>query len=150
MESFFDGCVAAGPDACAFYAPTAEQISNNLDSLYDSLLTQPVPVVSSSFYGFVDYSVLRSLIWGTLYAPYIYFSTLAEGLASLTNRQRRDSLAAFSLFFPDVAPEELPKQRIMIKDIVRVAKLLKEKINADDVPFPRFWGIDINHSLSDH
>ncbi len=83
MGSFFDACVAAGPNACAFYAPTAEQISNNLDSLYDSLLTQPVPVVSSSFYGFVDYSVLRSTIWSTLYAPYIYFSILAEGLASL-------------------------------------------------------------------
>ncbi|KAK0479962.1 TAP-like protein-domain-containing protein [Armillaria luteobubalina] len=83
MQSFFDGCVAAGPDACTFYAPTAEQISNNLDSLYESLLAQPVPVVSSSVYGVVDYSVLRSVIWNALYAPYLTFSTLAEGLASL-------------------------------------------------------------------
>ncbi|KAK0191607.1 Alpha/Beta hydrolase protein [Armillaria mellea] len=83
MESFFDGCVAAGPNACAFYAPTAEQISNNLDSLYDSLLAQPVPVVSSSVYGLVDYSALQAAIWNTLYEPYIYFSSLAEGLANL-------------------------------------------------------------------
>ncbi|SJL01172.1 uncharacterized protein ARMOST_04490 [Armillaria ostoyae] len=83
MESFFDGCVAAGPNACAFYAPTAEEISDNLDSLYNSLLIQPVPVVSSSFYGFVDYGVLRTAIWNALYAPYIYFSILAEGLTSL-------------------------------------------------------------------
>ncbi|PBK65608.1 alpha/beta-hydrolase [Armillaria solidipes] len=83
MESFFDSCVAAGPNVCAFYAPTAEEISDNLDSLYDSLLIQPVPVVSSSSYGFVDYSVLRTAIWNALYAPYIYFSILAEGLASL-------------------------------------------------------------------
>ncbi|KAK0436830.1 Alpha/Beta hydrolase protein, partial [Desarmillaria tabescens] len=46
MQSFFDGCAAAGPDACAFYAPTAEEISNNLDSIYESLVTQPVPVVT--------------------------------------------------------------------------------------------------------
>ncbi|KAK0487949.1 TAP-like protein-domain-containing protein [Armillaria novae-zelandiae] len=83
MQSFFDGCVAAGPDACAFYASTAEQISSNLDSLYDSLLIQPVPVVSPPFYGVIDYSLLRSTIWSALYAPYEVFSILAEGLASL-------------------------------------------------------------------
>ncbi|PBK86199.1 hypothetical protein ARMGADRAFT_1017465 [Armillaria gallica] len=83
MQSFFDGCVAAGPDACAFYASTAEQISNNLDSLYDSLLIQPVPVVSPPFYGVVDYTALRTAVWYALYSPYELFSILAEGLASL-------------------------------------------------------------------
>ncbi|KAK0187548.1 Alpha/Beta hydrolase protein [Armillaria mellea] len=83
MQSFFDGCVAAGPDACAFYAPTAKQISNNLDSLYKSLLIQPVPVVSPPFYGVVDYTALRSAVWYALYQPYQLFSILAEGLASL-------------------------------------------------------------------
>ncbi|KAK0202252.1 TAP-like protein-domain-containing protein [Desarmillaria ectypa] len=83
MQSFFDGCVAAGPDACAFYAPTAQEISNNLNSLYDSLLTQPVPVVTPSFYGIVDYAVLRTAVRFSLYQPYALFSTLAEGLADL-------------------------------------------------------------------
>ncbi|KAK0218614.1 TAP-like protein-domain-containing protein [Armillaria nabsnona] len=82
MQSFFDGCVAAGPDACAFYAPTAEQISNNLDSLYESLLIQPVPVVSPPFYGVVDYTALRTAVWFALYEPYDLFPILAEGLAS--------------------------------------------------------------------
>ncbi len=83
MQYFFDGCVAAGPDACAFYASTAEQISNNLDSLYDSLLTQPIPVVSPPFYSVVDYAVLRTAVTYALYSPYGLFSILAEGLASL-------------------------------------------------------------------
>ncbi|SJL15396.1 uncharacterized protein ARMOST_18893 [Armillaria ostoyae] len=83
MQSFFDGCVAAGPDACAFYASTAEQISDNLDSLYDSLLIQPVPVVSPPFYGVVDYAALRATVWDALCSPYDLFSILAEGLASL-------------------------------------------------------------------
>ncbi|KAK0445892.1 TAP-like protein-domain-containing protein [Armillaria borealis] len=63
MQSFFDGCVAAGPDACEFYASTSEEISNKLDAIYQSLLTEPVP--------------------NALYAPYTSFSVLAEGLASL-------------------------------------------------------------------
>ncbi|KAK0221351.1 TAP-like protein-domain-containing protein [Armillaria fumosa] len=83
MQSFFHGCVTAGPDACAFYASTAEEISNNLDSLYESLLTHPVPVISPSFYGVVDYAVLRNAVKTALYEPYTLFSILAEGLASL-------------------------------------------------------------------
>ncbi|KAG5351444.1 hypothetical protein C0989_006405 [Termitomyces sp. Mn162] len=51
----------------------------------------------------------------------------------LTKRQRETTLKAFSLFFPDVPPEDVPKQRIMIKDIQRVAKLLGEKIKADEM-----------------
>ncbi|PBK63026.1 alpha/beta-hydrolase [Armillaria solidipes] len=83
VQSFFDGCVAAGPEACAFYAPTSEEISNKLDSLYESLRAQPVPVVTPSFYGVVDYAVLRTAVMSSLYQPYALFSTLAEGLAGL-------------------------------------------------------------------
>ncbi|KAK0215411.1 TAP-like protein-domain-containing protein [Armillaria fumosa] len=85
MQSFFDGCVAAGPDACAFYASTSEEISSNLDAIYSSLLTEPVPVVipSSSSYVVVDYAALQNAVNNALYQPYAYFSTLAEGLAGL-------------------------------------------------------------------
>ncbi|SJL02797.1 uncharacterized protein ARMOST_06134 [Armillaria ostoyae] len=83
MQSFFDGCVAAGPERCAFYAPTATEISNKLDSLYESVLAQPVPFVTPSFYGVVDYMVLRTAVKNALYQPYQYFSVLAEGLAGL-------------------------------------------------------------------
>ncbi|KAK0436280.1 hypothetical protein EV421DRAFT_1739735 [Armillaria borealis] len=83
MQSFFDGCVAAGPDRCAFYAPTATEISNKLDSLYESILAQPVPFVTPSFYGVVDYTVLRTAVKNALYQPYQCFSVLAEGIAGL-------------------------------------------------------------------
>ncbi|SJL15398.1 uncharacterized protein ARMOST_18895 [Armillaria ostoyae] len=66
MESFFDGCK---------YPTTS--------TLYESLLTHPVPVISPSFYGVVDYAVLRTAVKNALYEPYILFSILAEGLASL-------------------------------------------------------------------
>ncbi|KAK0429846.1 TAP-like protein-domain-containing protein, partial [Armillaria borealis] len=83
MQSFFDGCVAAGPDRCAFYASTAAEISNKLDSLYEAVLAQPVPFVTPSSYGVVDYTVLRTAVKNALYQPYQYFSVLAEGLAGL-------------------------------------------------------------------
>jgi hypothetical protein len=52
---------------------------------------------------------------------------------TLTRRQKQACREAFSLFFPDVKDEDLASQRIMIKDIVRVAELLKEKITAEEV-----------------
>ncbi|KAG6889645.1 hypothetical protein C0995_015760 [Termitomyces sp. Mi166 len=57
----------------------------------------------------------------------------ASAPRKLTKRQQETTLEAFALFFPDVLPEDVPKQRIMIKDIQRVAKLLGEKIKADEV-----------------
>ncbi|KAK0187550.1 Alpha/Beta hydrolase protein, partial [Armillaria mellea] len=59
------------------------EISNKLDSLYESLLTNPVPVLSLPFYGVVDYTALRTAIGSSMYQPYTLFSILAEGLASL-------------------------------------------------------------------
>lgn len=58
----------------------------------------------------------------------------------LTARQKKECRAAFSLFFPDVRDDELDKQRIRIKDITRIAKLLKEKVTAEEVSayFGRF------------
>jgi hypothetical protein len=51
----------------------------------------------------------------------------------LSSRQKKVSRTAFGLFFPDVADDKLDEQRIMIKDIVRVAGLLKEKIKTEEV-----------------
>ena len=51
----------------------------------------------------------------------------------LSPQQHKDARLAFALFFPDVPSSDLEKQRIMIKDIDRVAKLLKEKLKAEEV-----------------
>ena len=57
----------------------------------------------------------------------------SDGEARLSERQRRECRATFRLFFPDVEDRELDKRRIGIKDITRVAGLLKEKISAEEV-----------------
>jgi hypothetical protein len=51
----------------------------------------------------------------------------------MTPRQKAECRKVFALFFPDIPESELGSQRIMIKDIVRVAGLLREKIKAEEV-----------------
>jgi hypothetical protein len=50
-------------------------------------------------------------------------------------RQQQTCLEAFALFFPSVPLSKVATQRIMIKDIQRVSKLLGEKIKANEVRF---------------
>jgi len=60
-------------------------------------------------------------------------SRLSKKLGQPTSRQRQTCLNTFALFFPGVPSLELSKQKIMVADIQRVAKLLGEKIKADEV-----------------
>ena len=77
-------------------------------------------------------------------------SSRAEGPRQLTKSQKAQCRQEFGRFFPHVPDNELDKQRIMIKDIVRVAGLLKENLKTEEVcaPYstlvvlthvPRYW-----------
>ncbi|KAK7008049.1 AB hydrolase-1 domain-containing protein [Favolaschia claudopus] len=94
LQGFFDGCVAAGPDLCAFYEPTADAISNRLAALTEAVRANPVPVISPVAYGIVDYSLLRNTLFTSLYVPYILFGPLAQGLAAL---EKGDGSILFSI-----------------------------------------------------
>lgn len=83
LQTFFDGCVAAGPEGCAFYAPTPEAISRNLTALYESLRTRPIPFRTPSSYGLIDLNLVRLSVFVSLYQPQPLFSLLAEALAAL-------------------------------------------------------------------
>ena len=83
MESFYTGCADAGPDRCAFWAPTPDDIRQNLTTIYDSIRIQPVPVKSGNIYGYVDYTMLHSWIFFSLYSPFATYRGLAQGLAEL-------------------------------------------------------------------
>ncbi|KAJ7367641.1 hypothetical protein DFH08DRAFT_795785 [Mycena albidolilacea] len=82
--SFVDGCVAAGPQGCAFFAPTATEILDNVDKIYASLRARPIPVWTNGSYGVVDYSLLRRAIFKSFYTPYAHFPILARALAELS------------------------------------------------------------------
>ncbi|KAJ3524148.1 hypothetical protein NM688_g8610 [Phlebia brevispora] len=64
-------------------------------------------------------------------APYL--DTEDEGPKRITLRQQEECRRTWALFFPDVPDDHLDIQRIMIKDISRVADLLKEKITTEQI-----------------
>ncbi|KAG0697894.1 hypothetical protein DFH29DRAFT_811064 [Suillus ampliporus] len=51
----------------------------------------------------------------------------------LSTKQKAGCREDFARFFPDVPDAELDRQKIMIKDVTRVANLLKEKIKAEEI-----------------
>jgi hypothetical protein len=83
LQAFFDGCSDAGPERCAFSAPTPANVSLRFNNLLRSIQTHPVPVVTSSSHDIVDYSLVRSAVFNALYSPYKKFQLLAKGLADL-------------------------------------------------------------------
>ncbi|KAJ7864256.1 TAP-like protein-domain-containing protein [Mycena olivaceomarginata] len=85
LQSFFDGCAAAGPDLCAFYEPTAAGVADRLAALTESVRTHPVAAVTPAGYGIVDYSLLRQSLFTSFYVPYMLFGPIAQGLAALEN-----------------------------------------------------------------
>ncbi|TFK65951.1 hypothetical protein BDN72DRAFT_173099 [Pluteus cervinus] len=85
MQSFYDGCYEAGPEGCPFYAPSPDLIAQNLTSLYNSIRKKPVPVMTETSYGVMDFVKLRSTVFWVLYNPFQAFHPLAEGLANLAN-----------------------------------------------------------------
>ena len=83
MESFYTGCANAGPERCAFWAPSPDDIRQNLTNLYSSISIQPVPVKVGNTYDYIDYKMLHNLVFTSLYFPVATFRLLAQGLAEL-------------------------------------------------------------------
>jgi len=129
LESFFTGCAEAGPHGCHFWAPTAEDIRQNLTALYDSIRSHPLPIKTKSQYGLLDYSMLRMAVFASLYNPYAAFQFLAQSLAELA---AGDGTKIFELLNPP--PYQCscgPSDRITS---VRDAQLAILCNDGDDVP----------------
>ncbi|KJA21599.1 hypothetical protein HYPSUDRAFT_140328, partial [Hypholoma sublateritium FD-334 SS-4] len=83
MESFYTGCAAAGPDGCAFWAPTTEEIRQNASALSDFVRISPIPTRTSLRYGLFDINKLDAALFTSLYFPYSSFPALAQGLSEV-------------------------------------------------------------------
>jgi hypothetical protein len=104
LQTFFDGCAAAGPEACPFYAPTAADIAPNLTALTNAIKDEPIPIITNVSYGLFDFSLLRTFIFVATYTPYQRFPLLAQGLAHLAAGDAGPLYA----FLGDAAPFECP------------------------------------------
>ncbi|KAJ7598664.1 hypothetical protein C8J56DRAFT_1000238 [Mycena floridula] len=98
MQTFFDDCFAAGPSLCGYHASSPAQIAENLEALYDKIRLGPLPVNNGSMYGLVDYSLLRAVIFRSLYKPYTTFMTLAAALRDL---ETGDGTALYKMGYQD-------------------------------------------------
>ncbi|THV00205.1 alpha/beta-hydrolase [Dendrothele bispora CBS 962.96] len=83
MQTFFDTCHSAGPQACAFYDSSPSQIEANLEAIYDSVRKQPIPYVSGDTFSIITYDVLRETILLVLRMQEL-FPGLAAGLKGLS------------------------------------------------------------------
>ncbi|THV00208.1 hypothetical protein K435DRAFT_776675 [Dendrothele bispora CBS 962.96] len=83
MQTFFDTCHSAGPQACAFYDSSPSQIEANLEAIYDSVRKQPIPYVSGDTFSIITYDVLRETILLAL-REQAHFPELAAGLKGLS------------------------------------------------------------------
>lgn len=117
IQAFFKGCAEAGPSKCPFYAPSPEEISHNLLSLYDTIRTHPIPVRTEKSYGVVDYSRLRQTLFHSLFSPHDLFQPLAQGLADLaagngTSLYQIFEQQSFECQCDDGSPEDMSSQQM--------------------------------------
>ena len=101
LNLFFDACAEAGPTRCALHAANPDDIKRNLTKLYESVRREPVTVKTDTFYGIVNYALLRAVIFNALYRPYAAFQPVADALAQLA---AGDGAPFLSLLGPGTAP----------------------------------------------
>ena len=101
LQEFFDSCHSAGPELCAFYAPSPEAISANLTKIYEKLQAQPIPVYNEDDgrYAVVSYEYLRACIFASLYTPYVSWPPLAAALADLAQGDGKKALDLIKMSF---------------------------------------------------
>ncbi|KAF5311056.1 hypothetical protein D9619_008142 [Psilocybe cf. subviscida] len=109
MDSFYTGCADAGPEGCAFWAPTASDIEANLTKIINTVRASPVPMRTKAGYGLLDYAMLRFALFTSLYSPYASFPILAQALAELAGG---DGTTLFDTMNPEAFQcncEKVPK-----------------------------------------
>ncbi|KZL64421.1 alpha/beta hydrolase fold family protein [Colletotrichum tofieldiae] len=94
LFAFYDFCYQAGPEKCAFHAPTSEAIMERLSKLLSTLKTHPVIVAMDEENGpevpmLVTYSKVMRLVSSTLYQPQYQFESFSKIIAALEGKDGR-------------------------------------------------------------
>lgn len=93
LQEFFARCAAAGPERCAFAAPTAKETHAKFDDLMAKLRAEPLVVSGPAGTLTVTYSLVVYVVWYSLYMDPTW-STLAEALQQLATGNAAGFLAA--------------------------------------------------------
>lgn len=103
IDAFFVQCAAAGPEHCAFAAPTADETSARFDTLMAQLRAEPATVTGPTGTLTITYSLVAFLVWNTLYLTPSW-GTLADGLHHLAE----GNVAGFIAAMPGLLGSALP------------------------------------------
>ena len=107
LEELFAQCAAAGPERCAFAAPTSAETSAKFDELMARLRAEPATVTGPTGTLTVTYSLVAFLVWNGLYAP-ASWPRMTEGLQLLAEGNTAGYLASVPGLLGGPAPTDYP------------------------------------------
>jgi pimeloyl-ACP methyl ester carboxylesterase len=82
LAAFFAECAAAGPESCAFAAPTIQETEAKFDALMERLRADPAVAVGPAGTLQVTYSLVIFVVWNGLYSAPAW-ADMAQGLQHL-------------------------------------------------------------------
>lgn len=83
----YQACVVAGPSKCPIHEETAFLVKARVDRLLDQVKSEPLASYDSTVpggaYGVVDYTIVRTSMFGALYGPHVFGANLTKAFAAL-------------------------------------------------------------------
>lgn len=150
-DGFLGECVKAGAERCALAVPVKEEkgavtfksLSNRMESLFNTLLHRPIPAYLPLLGpGIITYEQVISLIYETLYNPYLWPRT-ATMLAEL---ERGNATLAFEAvnaeFFHNITS---PKPRLS-SDELGMMVICADSYDAEPKPFK--WWLELQANMT--
>ncbi|KAL0064079.1 hypothetical protein AAF712_008938 [Marasmius tenuissimus] len=86
LRWFFESCLEAGPESCAFHEDSVEAMESKLNDIYASVIKAPIPIQGSISNGIVDYNYVRGVLSNSLYRPFSAWPVFAKALQGLKER----------------------------------------------------------------
>ena len=85
MTWFYEDCIDVGPEECAIYEPSVEQIRDRVNGVIERLRIAPIAFVNATDgeQGIVDYFIAKSQLFRTIYFPHFQGRSFANALAAL-------------------------------------------------------------------
>lgn len=99
LDFLYNKCASAG-SACPLHANSSALVKQRVDSIFAKIKAAPVAVVHGADYGLVDYRILKTELFMSLYHPYTMFLPFAQALASLENGDGHPALAIWKKVLP--------------------------------------------------
>ena len=85
MTWFYEDCIDVGPEECAIYEPSVEQIRDRVNGVIERLRVAPIAFVNATDgeQGIVDYFIAKNQLFRTIYFPHSQGRSFANALAAL-------------------------------------------------------------------